>query len=527
MSVLQGSRRLPPWLERAGSVAVIGAVLAWGLVSDLPPAVVSSSAPASEFSAARARAHLEAIARAPRPRGSAAHEAARSYLTGQLRGLGFEVEEQATLSPSRWRPGAPPSPLVNLLARKRGSAGGLPLLLMAHYDSVPAAPGASDDGFGVAALLETARALSVGPALGTDLLILLTDGEEEGLLGARAFVASHPVFAGGNGLGLVMNFEARGDSGPVFMFQSSPGNGALVAELAGAAPWPRASSLTQAVYQRLPNDTDLTVFLEAEGRPPCLNFANIGGVRRYHQPTDTIENADLRTLQHHGSYALSLARAFGGRRLPLPAAPDATYFDVGSWLVHYAAGWDLPLGAAGGLALIASAVVARRRGAWTSKRLLTSLGRALGSLAGSFGLGAAGAWLCSRASEGVQSTLMIGCALAGLALGALAQRRAHAGSVWAGALTTALFAALMLAFVPGGAFLFLWPLAGIAAASWSPRLLPLCLAASLPAAMLVGSLLPQLADAFGVFAAPLVGLLAAQAAWMMAPLVGRLRSPPT
>ena len=34
-----------------------------------------------------------------------------------------------------------------------------PILLMAHYDSVPASPGAADDAAGVAAILESVRAI--------------------------------------------------------------------------------------------------------------------------------------------------------------------------------------------------------------------------------------------------------------------------------------------------------------------------------------------------------------------------------
>jgi hypothetical protein len=49
---------------------------------------------------------------------------------------------------------------------------------------VPTGPGASDDGSGVAALLETARALAIGTPLRNDVIFLFTDAEEVGLLGA-------------------------------------------------------------------------------------------------------------------------------------------------------------------------------------------------------------------------------------------------------------------------------------------------------------------------------------------------------
>lgn len=48
-------------------------------------------------------------------------------------------------------------------------------------------PGASDDAAAVAAMLETVRALG-DVELRNDLVFLMTDGEEDGVLGAEAFV---------------------------------------------------------------------------------------------------------------------------------------------------------------------------------------------------------------------------------------------------------------------------------------------------------------------------------------------------
>ena len=51
-------------------------------------------------------------------------------------------------------------------------------------------------------------------------------GEEAGLLGAKAFFARD---AAARRLGLVINLEARGGAGRTMMFETSAGNGALVA----------------------------------------------------------------------------------------------------------------------------------------------------------------------------------------------------------------------------------------------------------------------------------------------------------
>ncbi|WP_440064670.1 M28 family peptidase [Streptosporangium sp. OZ121] len=76
------------------------------------------------------------------------------------------------------------------------------VMVAAHYDSAAMGPGASDDGAAVAAMLETVRALRAqedqegrggGGNLRNDLVFLMTDGEEDGVLGAEAFVREHPL----------------------------------------------------------------------------------------------------------------------------------------------------------------------------------------------------------------------------------------------------------------------------------------------------------------------------------------------
>ncbi len=104
-----------------------------------------------------------------------------------------------------------------------------------------------------------------------DVIFLLTDGEELGLLGAAAFVNEHPW---AKDVGVALNFEARGTGGPVRMFETSEQNGWLIRRFAQAAPYPRTDSISYEIYRSLPNDTDLTVF-KRHGYAG-LNFAFIG-----------------------------------------------------------------------------------------------------------------------------------------------------------------------------------------------------------------------------------------------------------
>jgi hypothetical protein len=317
----------------------IGLVVALGIWLQQPPRPVPATAAATEFSAERAMQHVEAIARAPRPIGSANHAAARDYIIQQLRALGLEAEIQKTTAINST--GAPlflAGTIENIVARRKGTGDGRAVALVAHYDSVPTGPGANDDGVAVATLLETARALTAGPQLRNDVIFLFTDSEEIGLLGARAFVAEH---SWAKEIEIALNFEARGNGGPSVMFETSPQNGALIRALAKATSHPLANSLSYEIYKRLPNSSDFTVFKEAGW--PGMNFAYINGLTHYHTQLDSRENVDSRSLQHHGSYALALSRYFGAA---VPAAAqegDAIYFDaLGFLLVRYPASLAAP-----------------------------------------------------------------------------------------------------------------------------------------------------------------------------------------
>jgi hypothetical protein len=325
------------------SLAAILLLLSLALLSvyrQHPPAVAPADSNALEFSALRAMKHLEIISRKPHPIGTLEHAAVRDYLLQQLtaQGLSPEVQKTTAVNPvwsGDFRAGA----TENVLARLQGTANTKAILLVGHYDSVPNGFGASDDGAAVSALLETLRALKAGPALANDVIFLFTDGEEPGLLGAHAFVAEHPW---AKDVGLVLNFEARGNSGPSIMFETSNQNGWLIKEFARAAPYPVAHSLAYEIYRLLPNDTDLTVFKRAN--LPGLNFAYINGLTHYHTQLDNVSEIDRRSLQHHGSYALALARHFGNLDLRNTREGNAIYFDLlGATLVHYSGAWILPL----------------------------------------------------------------------------------------------------------------------------------------------------------------------------------------
>jgi hypothetical protein len=337
----RAGRRLAPWAT-AAFLAVVGG---FALARQGPPRALPADAAAGEFSAGRAMRHVEAIAREPHPLGSPAEGPVRAYVMDELRKLGLEPEIQR---PHEFRePGREPDPhptrhlVFNVVARWRGAgpAGKKALLLSAHYDSVSRGPGAGDDASGVAAILESLRALKAGPAPERDIIILINDGEEAGLCGADVFAAEHPW---ARDVGAVLNFEGRGNSGPSFMFETSDGNGWLIEQMAHALPNPMASSVTYEVYRLMPNDTDLTIYKQYG--IAGWNFAFVGGLAYYHSPEDTPANLDPRTLQHQGENLLAMARRLVRLDLDDVRDEDVVYCSILQWCVAmYPKVWVLPL----------------------------------------------------------------------------------------------------------------------------------------------------------------------------------------
>ncbi|HEX2262507.1 MAG TPA: M20/M25/M40 family metallo-hydrolase, partial [Pseudonocardiaceae bacterium] len=299
-----------------------------------------ASAPAQQFSAQRALVVLQEFATEPRPLGSAASDRARDFLVEALRSAGFSVQINRAIGASSAEGVAAFGRVDNIVATLPGRNPTGSVVLAAHYDSVAAGPGASDDGAAIAAMLEAVRALR-GDQLRNDLVLLITDGEEDGLLGAAAFADQHPLT---RQRAVVLNWEARGVSGPSLMFETSRNNAALVGLFAEAAPHPHGDSSSIEFYRLLPNNTDFTEF--AGAGLPGMNFAYIEGAARYHTPGDSVANLDPASLQHHGANMLGLTRALGNIDLAtLTADHDVIFFRFLGPLIIYplALVWPLAL----------------------------------------------------------------------------------------------------------------------------------------------------------------------------------------
>ncbi len=343
-------------------IVVLGALMTLGVLAIRAPRMPLAQgvdAPDEVFSAGRAMETVEVLAAEPHPLGTLAHEEIRDFLISRLADLGLEPETQDAVSISPRDKGMIVGARVrNIVARRPGQGKGDAILLLAHYDTRPGTPGAGDDSSGVAVVLECLRALG-DESLANDLIVLFSDAEELGLLGARAFASEHRW---SKDVRLVLNLEARGNGGPATMFETSPGNGRLIRLLAEAGPWPVADSFSYEVYRRMPNDTDYTVFRKLG--IPGLNFAFTDGIEHYHTALDIPARLDRRSVQHLGSNVLGLLRAIGNEPLDLLEAPDAVYFNPwgGRRLIVYPAIWSRAAGLTGMAALLLLLILAERRG---------------------------------------------------------------------------------------------------------------------------------------------------------------------
>lgn len=141
---------------------------------------------ATAFDGAAALRHASALAAlGPHPWGSTRNAAAAQYVAAEMRAAGLDVELQPFTRGGR--PGA------NVVGTLRGPGDDF-VLVAAHHDTAPEAPGAYDDGGGVGVLLEAARVLAADESRPRTIVFASFDGEEaEGgprdeAVGSQAFV---------------------------------------------------------------------------------------------------------------------------------------------------------------------------------------------------------------------------------------------------------------------------------------------------------------------------------------------------
>ncbi|WAS94105.1 M20/M25/M40 family metallo-hydrolase [Nannocystis punicea] len=527
----------------AGGLALVQARLE-------PPPARGEDAPEDMFSATRALARLERLIGddVPHPVGSAAAAGVRERMLAEFAALGIEAEVQEAFACGPRSAGC--GRVWNVVAALPGREEGPALLVSAHHDSVAAGPGAGDDGSGVAASFEVARALLAGPRPRNPVVFVLVDGEESGLLGAQAFVDAHPRAAS---IGAVINLDAGGTRGVTSLTRTTANNDGLIAAIAEAVPRPYGASVIGAVYGLTPYDTDFTVYKNAGW--PALDFGFGEDKAHYHTPLDRLANLDAPSVQHLGDTALAAVRALAEADLGALPERSRVYVDaLGASLLHLRTMWIPGLAA---LALVLLVPPARRlareaggdRRAWVARGLgfaaLVGVPAAIGA-----GLMAAIAWLTAAEVAGHAAPLPARVALwtavlaaGGAVVGPLARADAAARAwLWLGPwLWLAAIAALTAVALPGASVGVLPPvLVAAVLAFWAcrrgqarsdmswrtwPSGLIVLLALALPALMwLQAAVRVEAVFGLGPAAAGVLALLAS----LLAPLwhgLGRSRGP--
>jgi|tagenome__1003787_1003787.scaffolds.fasta_scaffold20988845_6 hypothetical protein len=448
--------------------ALLALMAAKSVLTVVPP--VRERSTATEFDASRAKMALAWILgdQRPHPADTAADDQVRNRIILLLQHIGLTpiVRDQLACNELYKARGVSCARVRNVIA-VIGPRTGKAVLLNAHYDSTPAGPGAADDGIGVATLLEVGSVLQHQP-LKRPVILLFNEGEELGLIGARAFLAD-PL---GRNVDSLINLEARGVRGPVNMFETSQPNGAPIAYLAAAVDHPVANSLSTDVYRLLPNYTDVNSF-SARGWL-TLNLAPIGNETRYHSPGDDVAALDPATLQQMGDQTLALARAL---------ANDAPQTDAGDRVFMNVAGALITLPLEVGVVLLIALLIGFATLAWTRGALVRGVAVVLGAVVGSTALPSLALALIGAARQGMfwrahplwthlatYASVMFVSVVLLATLGRRADVRQLRAAFW---LLTVFIGAIIGLIAPGGIIFFLFPpllaLIGMVAARWWPK----------------------------------------------------------
>lgn len=238
----------------------------------------------------------------------------REYILNELKELGLEPEVFTYEGVESSKGGI--YDINNIYAKIDGKNGedGSYIMLASHYDSSPKkrsgedgeSKGAADDGYGVSTILEIVRIIKEsGQELENGIKILITDGEEMGLMGAKEEMNNN--FDLYENVNFVVNLEARGIKGPALMFETSNNNKKVI-DLYKKANLPVSYSLAADVYNKMPNGSDFTEFKNAG--LPGINFAVLNDLDYYHTKNDNYDNISDTSIQHYGEQVLPIVQEY-------------------------------------------------------------------------------------------------------------------------------------------------------------------------------------------------------------------------
>ena len=291
---------------------LLSAFIAFGFLSMPSPKGINKEG----FSAARVIEDLKVIAQKPH---SVAHPEERAevlrYLTDRLEELGGNTQIYVYPNIKARKFTFDASNVLATFPPLKESSDTTYLMMIAHYDSrypwklkkdTVCPYGAIDDGYGLGIILESVyQALKYRKDWHQGIKVLFTDGEEVDLQGMKAaYKYNKEIF---DNVGLIINAEARGPFGPALLFETSPGNERLIEFYTNHVCYPFAYSLTNMVYQQMPNGTDFNIVRDSI---PGLNFSPIADINHYHTDLDNIENISAKTIQHFGEQITPIIKEY-------------------------------------------------------------------------------------------------------------------------------------------------------------------------------------------------------------------------
>jgi hypothetical protein len=307
--------------------------------------------------------HASALAAlGPHPWGSPRNQAAAAYVAAQFREAGLDAVELAPFE----RHGVQGT---NVIATLRAPADEF-VVVAAHHDTAPEAPGAYDDGGGVGILIELARVLAQDARRPRTIVFASFDGEEAGSTGkgttagsrayierlgprSRSLVAAFAIeMSGWKGGTPVLHPIAYADPRQQGRTAIAPAwlvSAALTASRDARVPFGLGDPWLSWLYQpavrafRVRLYGDDVSFLQAGHAALFASDSSFSAFYPdYHKPTDTAEKLDAAALERMGERALAVVRAL--ERVPREGPDEPHWFAAFGRVVSRE--WLLALGAA-------------------------------------------------------------------------------------------------------------------------------------------------------------------------------------
>lgn len=288
----------------------------------------------SDIEGGRLRAHVQALAGERHPvTAPSALEHAKHYLVEQFSSFGLPV----SLHPFEAFGGMYQNVIASLSASAaHSSSDGTPLLIAAHYDTVPGSPGADDNASGLAVLLEVARSLARS-SVRREIRFIGFSLEEEDLLGSLAYTAHlkarEEAITGAIVLECVGYTNSREGSqlAPPNLPITLPSVGDFLGIIGNTASATLAAAVERSARQHVPELKVISLLVPGNGEIlpdtrrsdhaafwhhgfPAIMLTDTANFRNphYHQPTDAIETLDFAFMRQVAQFVAAAATRLAG-----------------------------------------------------------------------------------------------------------------------------------------------------------------------------------------------------------------------